>query len=209
MISDSAIIYPDSLIDPTAMVQAYSIIGYVGLEIELKSHHHNLKTIVQSGVTVEPHCIVYVGASLERGVHLDPYCRVGRNSVVGAFTQVMYGARVHDDVVIGQDCVIAGNVSNRIQIGDRVRHHGKLSHRYNRPSSGWHDIEEPSMSIGSDVVIGMGAILIGDITIGDHVYIAAGEVVRTDVPPYSIVYRGVVRAAEDWSGSLRYSGFWN
>lgn len=209
MISDSAIIYEGSLVDPTSIIEAYAIIGYIGLEIELKTHHHGLKTVIKADATVEPHCIVYSGATLERDVHLDPYCRVGRNSFVGARTQVLYGARVHDDVTIGDDCIIAGNVSNRVQIGNRVRHHGRLAHRYNRPNSGWHAIEEPSMSIGNDVVIGMDAILIGDITIGDHVYIAAGEIVRESIPPYSIFYKGEIRSADDWNGSLKDSDFWS
>lgn len=41
--------------------------------------------------------------------------------------------------------------------------------------------------IGNNVLIGAGAIVIGDITIGDNSTIAAGAVVTKDVPPNSVV----------------------
>lgn len=42
-------------------------------------------------------------------------------------------------------------------------------------------------TIGNDVFIGTGAIVIGNIRIGDHVVIAAGSLVRADVPACSLV----------------------
>lgn len=43
-------------------------------------------------------------------------------------------------------------------------------------------------SIGNHVSIYSGAVVFGGITIGDHVRIAANTVVRTDIPPHSLVY---------------------
>jgi serine O-acetyltransferase len=40
--------------------------------------------------------------------------------------------------------------------------------------------------IGDDVFIGVGACILGDITIGDRVRISANSLVTTDVPPDSI-----------------------
>ncbi len=51
-------------------------------------------------------------------------------------------------------------------------------------------------SVGSDVFIGTGAALLGDITIGDHVIIAAGSVVVKDVPPCSLVAGNPARVAK-------------
>ena len=51
-------------------------------------------------------------------------------------------------------------------------------------------------SVGSDVFIGTGATLLGDITIGDHVIIAAGSVVVKDVPPCSLVAGNPARVAK-------------
>jgi virginiamycin A acetyltransferase len=41
--------------------------------------------------------------------------------------------------------------------------------------------------IGSDVWIGSGALVLGDVTIGHGAVIGAGAVIRKDVPPYGIV----------------------
>ncbi len=50
--------------------------------------------------------------------------------------------------------------------------------------------------IGSDVFIGTGAALLGDITLGDHVIIAAGSVVVKDVPSCSLVAGNPARVAK-------------
>ena len=51
-------------------------------------------------------------------------------------------------------------------------------------------------SVGSDVFIGTGAALLGDIRIGDHVIIAAGSVVVKDVPSCSLVAGNPARVAK-------------
>ena len=49
-------------------------------------------------------------------------------------------------------------------------------------------IEElPRVSVGSDVWIGAGSIVLDGVNIGDGAIIAAGAVVTKDVPPYAIV----------------------
>lgn len=49
--------------------------------------------------------------------------------------------------------------------------------------------------IGSDVFIGTGATLVGGITVGDHVVVAAGSVVVKDVPSCSLVAGNPARVA--------------
>lgn len=207
-VHETAVVYANAVIDPSASIGPYAVIGYPGSEEELKSHHRDMSTLVSANVTIDPFVILYQGARLQPFVHVDAYSRVGRNTDIGTRTSIVYGSRIHDDVVIGEDCVIAGNVSNRVRLGDRVMHHGRLAHRYNRPHEGWHEVDEPSMTIGDDVVIGAGSVLIGNIRVGDHVYIAAGEIVRHDIPQYSMVYGDQIIAAADWKGSLGESGFW-
>ena len=49
---------------------------------------------------------------------------------------------------------------------------------------------EPSPIIKTGSVIGIGAILIGGITIGPRAYIAAGEIVKCDVPREQVLHNG-------------------
>lgn len=56
----------------------------------------------------------------------------------------------------------------------------------------WADVEaerqpDQHLRVGNDVWIAAGAMVVGNITIGDGAVIAAGAVVVDDVPPYSVV----------------------
>ena len=202
------VILGDCVLSSDATIDPFCVIGYVGDEADVKEHQKGLTTEIGAHVRIGPFATIYAGARLHENVKLDPYVRIGRNTDVGAGTAVLYGSRVHDDVQIGTGCIIAGNVSNRVKIGSRVMHHGRLAHRYNRPHAEWHQTDEPSMVIEDDVVVGAGSILVGDIRIGEKSYIAAGEIVREDVPPFSVYYKGRAVPAKDWRGTLSVAGFW-
>ena len=49
------------------------------------------------------------------------------------------------------------------------------------------EVDGRAPSIGANCLIGAGAVLVGDIRIGDHVKIGAGAVVARDVPANSTV----------------------
>lgn len=77
------------------------------------------------------------------------------------------GVVIGDGVKIGENCKIYSNVV----IGSRERKDGSWANPV----------------VGENVVIGTGAILLGDITIGDDAVIAAGSVVLESVPPSAMV----------------------
>ena len=78
------------------------------------------------------------------------------------------GCVVHELCTIGKNCKIFGNVT----IGCK-----------------WSGGDRPGLppSVGNDVLIGAGAVILGDIHIGDHTIIGANAVVITDVPAYCVV----------------------
>lgn len=76
------------------------------------------------------------------------------------------GIVIHEQAVIGNCCIISHNVTIG---GSSKKERNKLP------------------VIGKRVRIGAGAVLIGDIKIGDEVIIAASSVVTTDVPKRCIV----------------------
>lgn len=73
------------------------------------------------------------------------------------------GCVVHDNAIIGKQCTIFQNVT----IGSK-----------------WPDghCEGKAPTIGNNVLIGAGAVLIGNITVGDRAIIGANAVVTIDVP---------------------------
>jgi acetyltransferase-like isoleucine patch superfamily enzyme len=96
---------------------------------------------------------------------------------------------------IGKRCSFGGNVFlhsyNKIEIGDdcMIAYGVQITtatHDYNAEKMNKTYLTEP-VKIGSDVWIGINAIILPGITIGDGALIAAGAVVNKDVPKNAIV----------------------
>lgn len=96
------------------------------------------------------------------GIEIHPGAKIGR----GLFIDHGMG------VVIGETTIIGDNVTlfQGVTLGGTGKEKGK---------------RHPT--IGNDVVIGTGAKVLGNITIGDNSYIGANAVVIKDVPPNSTV----------------------
>lgn len=97
------------------------------------------------------------------GVEIHPGAVIGRRVVVdhGMGTVIGETAVVGDDVLIYHGVTLGGNKRGR------------------------NDKRHPT--IGDDVVIGAGAKLIGDISIGSHSQIGANAVVTHDFPEHSVL----------------------
>lgn len=86
---------------------------------------------------------------------------IGRGFVCGYWG---LGVVIHKDAVIGDDCVIAQNVTIGRNPGDtRVP------------------------VLGNRVYVGAGAVIVGEITLGDDVAVGANSVVLQDVPAGAVV----------------------
>src|SRR5438132_7116939 len=91
-----------------------------------------------------------------------PYtATIGRNTY---FNNWGMGIVIHRRVVIGENCRIGHGVT----IGGRSDHY-----------------EVPK--IGNDVLVGVGATILGPITVGDHAIVGADAVVLHNVPPGAVV----------------------
>ena len=119
------------------------------------------------------------------------------------------GTKIHATVIlrqaynieIGNDCLInhnnvlqAGKVDGKIKIGNYV-HTGAnvmiIAFNHGFDTRGvptiQQDYYDANISIGDDVWIGGGSIILAGVTIGKGAIIAAGAVVNSDVPEYAIV----------------------
>jgi acetyltransferase-like isoleucine patch superfamily enzyme len=101
----------------------------------------------------------------------------GRHCAVSSFTHISTG---DGDVVLGDNVRIGPNVTI-VASSRHFRRRDQLVTEQGYSSVG--------ISIGNDVLIGAGAVLLDGCTIGDGVVIGAGSVVtgNTQVPPYTIV----------------------
>lgn len=109
--------------------------------------------------------------------------------------------QIGDDFFIGTHCYINGCAG--LTIGDRVTiAHGVMIFTDSGPNtSPWlqkhYPITADPISIGSDVWIGAGAMILPGVTIGDKCVIGAGSVVREDVAGGTVVAGNPARAIKD------------
>ncbi|NOZ81991.1 MAG: hypothetical protein GXO63_02465 [Candidatus Micrarchaeota archaeon] len=138
---------------------------------------------------IESGSIVCQDTKVGKGTYVDFDCFTGEGTEVGNNCVLSYRAEVYNNVKIGDNSWVAGFVCDNTKIGRNTVFMGKTVHRYNfapekRPV--FNEIE-PAPIIGNHVFVGMDAIIIGDVEIGDYATVAAGAVVTKDVPPGEVV----------------------
>lgn len=120
----------------------------------------------------------------------------GANVWIAAPFFVDYGENIHlgNNVEVNMNCVFLD--CNTITIGDHtgigpgvhiytVFHPTDPDERLSRDSNFWRSRTAP-VSIGRNVWIGGGSIILPGVTIGDESTIGAGSVVTHDIPPRSV-----------------------
>ena len=96
------------------------------------------------------------------GYQIPPAAKIGRGVYLGHFGTII----INGKAVIGENC----NIAPGVVIGAASR-----GYRKGAPT------------IGSNVWIGVNAIVVGNISIGDNVLIAPGSYVNVDIPNNSLV----------------------
>lgn len=137
------------------------------------------------------------GSKVYWSVRMDtpPYRRfsLGRHSVVESFSCINNAV---GDVTVGDYTRIGlhNTVIGPVAIGSHVNMAQgvtvtALNHNFNNPSKfiDQQGISTRIVTIGDDVWIGAGAVVLPGVTIGPHSVVAAGAVVTRDVPPCSLV----------------------
>ena len=113
------------------------------------------------GLPLLPRMISYI-ARIITGIDIHPGAQIGRRFFIDHGSGVVIG----ETTVIGEDVLIYQGVT----LGGTGKEHGK---------------RHPTL--GKGVVVGAGAKVLGDITIGDYVKIGASSVVIDDIPDHSTV----------------------
>lgn len=117
-------------------------------------------------------------------------------SKIRAITWRMMGAKVGKNAGIGYGIYLDVSGLERLEIGENfligaesllLLHRRDLSKYYQGMNP--HDIpmREGNIKIGDNVQIGMRALILPGVTIGDGAVIGANSVVTRDVPPYTTV----------------------
>jgi UDP-3-O-[3-hydroxymyristoyl] glucosamine N-acyltransferase len=196
----------------------YCVLGGRANPVTLGKHCHvHDHVVIRSGVRIgdnveiEEFSCIDKDSQVQDHVIIESHSYIGPNVIIGRGSQVLYGARIYDDSRIGLSTMIGGFVGENCIIGNNSRVFGKLIHSLRDPAR-WNLrklTHEKSPEIGDFVVIGVDALVIGGVTVRDHVYVAAGSIVSKDIPSYCVV-TGINRIVpfREWHGKIKDSGFW-
>jgi acetyltransferase-like isoleucine patch superfamily enzyme len=135
--------------------------------------------IVYYDVQIGDHTLLGDGASIREG------SRIGSNCIIGRYVTINYDTRIGDAVKIMDHSWLAGNMS----INDKVFISGGVltANDNNIGSSGYNKEHIIGPTIHRGARIGVGAILLPEIEIGEQSIVAAGSVVTRDVAPHTTV----------------------
>ena len=195
---EQAWIHPSVVFEGSAHIGFSSCIGY-GPITDDSAH-------IGDGVRVGAFCVIEHGVHIAAGVEIDHYCRIACGARIGAKTRILYGAQVFNDVQIGRNCIIGGNLVDRTIVGDEVTYQGNTAHSHRDPTGDWDETEEPSPVIERGSVVAIGALLIGGIRIGPRAYVAAGEIVKCDVPEETVLNDGELQPLSAFRGVIKVRG---
>lgn len=192
---EGAWVHPNVIFGGDAHVGFHSCVGYGPTQ--------EAPTYVGNRVRIGAFCIIEHGVHLEDDVQVDHYCRINSGVRIGAGTRILYRAQIFDDVRIGRACIVAGELVDRTVIGDMVTFQGNTAHSHRDPTLDWDETEEPSPVIESGCVVAIGALVIGGIRIGPRAYVAAGEIVKCDVPAETVLQDRRLRPLADYRGLIK------
>lgn len=143
--------------DPALKSEEEAILFSAGIKALLS--HYLAHELYQQGKLYEAQEIAYK-SRMETGIEIHPGAKIGRRCYIDHGMGVVIGetAEIGDDVLMYHS-VTLGAVTNK-----KVKRHP---------------------TVGNKVMIGAGAVLLGNIKIGDNCQIGANSVVLTDVPSNS------------------------
>ncbi|MCH8815030.1 MAG: serine O-acetyltransferase [Chloroflexi bacterium] len=145
--------------DPAATSNLEVILTYPGFHA--RELHRLAHTLHEHGFCLIARIISHVGRAIT-GIEIHPGAQVASSLFIDHGMGVVIG----ETAVIGDDCHLLQGVTLGGTSSRRAKRHPTLR---------------------NNVVVGAGAKLIGDITIGDNAKIGAGSVVVTNVPPNATV----------------------
>ena len=145
--------------DPAAMSSVEVVLTYPGFHA--RQLHRLAHTLHNAGLRLPARLVSHIGRAVT-GIEIHPGATIGEKFFIDHGMGVVIG----ETAVIGDNChlfqgVTLGGTSTR-----RAKRHPTLA---------------------NNVVVGAGAKVIGDVTVGENAKIGAGSVVVTNVPPNATV----------------------
>ena len=177
--------------------------------------HFSADTKLGRDVVIEPYVVFMQGVTVEDNAvirsfsHLDR-AHVGKGAIVGPFARLRPGARLGEDVHIGnfveikESMVEAGAKANHLSyIGDTTVGAGS-NIGAGTITCNYDGVAKHRTEIGKGTFIGSNSSLVAPVKIGDGAYIGSGSVITQDVPSDALALgRARQSVKEGWAVRLR------
>lgn len=172
---------------------------------------------IGEGTVVGCLCVIYAGVFIGRETCIGDHAviredtRIGARCVIGTKVDIQYGATIGDDVRILNETQIAGGtvIGDGTFIGPGVQT-ANDPHVARFGLDDYQDRGQVAPVIGRKVFIGVGAILLPGVKIGDGAVIAAGAVVTKDVPAGVTLVaprvRGMIKGSPEFMAAALFGG---
>jgi acetyltransferase-like isoleucine patch superfamily enzyme len=167
-----------------------------------------LEEYVKAPTVIGDNSIIRSGTTICSGTRIGPNLDcdhgvfIGGKNVVGSDATILYRAMIYHGNRIGNDVIISGFVCNLCEIGNGVSMFGYLVHKYDViggipiPDD---RLPEPSPIIRDGATVGMLALVIGKVVVGENAYVAAGAVVKRDVKSGTLVAGNPAKFIRKWT----------
>jgi acetyltransferase-like isoleucine patch superfamily enzyme len=138
-----------------------------------------------------------LGTKVYKWVNLYPSAQIGRDTIIGSYSEIGEGVVVGDRCKLGAYVFLPKGVTvgNEVFIAPGVRF---TNDKYPKAVGEWKVYET---TVADGVSIGAGSTIICGVTLGKNCKIGAGSVVTKDVAPGAIVYGvpAIEHKSKPWS----------
>lgn len=198
-IRNNVVIYPDTFIDKDVLILDNCVLGrtpFMVANLDRKPKKRLAGLRIGKGCRIGASVVLYRGSKIGNNVMICDFssvreeCSIGDNAVLarGVFlnyhVKIGRNSRIMDGCNFGGDMVVEENVFMGSFVCSANDKFLELKGRTSR-TKGAH--------IKKGARIGLGCILLSDITIGENSFIGAGALVNKDIPGYSLAYGFPVR----------------
>lgn len=184
------------LIENNASIGEYCVLGRDG-------HYNDLPTHIGKNGEIGSYVIIENNIQIGDNFSIDDYCAIYSGAKIGNNLILCYGKKIYSNSIVGDDCIIGGNICERMVLGDRVTFMGEVAHSHYDPTQDWNTTDEPSPMIGTGSVIGVNAIIVGGITVGENCYVSAGEILRSNLPDNSVFIKNKIYSISSFKGLIK------
>lgn len=177
--------------------------------------HLSADTKLGKDVTVEPYVVFGPGVTVEDGATIRSFshlhgAHVGKNAIVGPFARLRPGAKLEQDVHVGnfvevkEALIETGAKANHLSyIGD-ARVGAGANVGAGTITCNYDGATKHRTDIGKGAFIGSNSALVAPVTIGEGAYVGSGSVITRNVPPGALaIGRGQQVIKEGWAERLR------